>query len=95
MLENVQNYSYLLTDKKDELSHFCPIGLINEFSKILVKFLHKRMLSFLNNINFIKTNQFGLLPGRNVMQAITKLLNYIFNALNNNESILIVMLDIS
>ena len=53
------------------------------------------MLSFLNNINFIKTNQFGLLPGHNVMQAITKLLNYIFNALNNNESILIVMLDIS
>ena len=53
------------------------------------------MLSFLNNINFIKTNQFGLLPGHNVMQAITKLLNYIFNALNNNKSILIVMLDIS
>ena len=34
------------------------------------------------------------LPGRNVMQAeaITKLLNYIFSALNNNESVLLVML---
>ena len=29
------------------------------------------------------------------MQAITKLLNYIFSALNNNESVLLVMLDIS
>ena len=29
------------------------------------------------------------------MQAITKLLNYIFSALNNNESVLFVMLDIS
>ena len=53
------------------------------------------MLSFLNNNNDFKTNQFGFLPGRNVMQAITKLLNYIFSALNNNESVLLVMLDIS
>ena len=29
------------------------------------------------------------------MQAITKLLNYISSALNNNESVLLVMLDIS
>jgi len=29
------------------------------------------------------------------MQAITKLVYYIFSALNNNESILLVMLDIS
>ena len=35
------------------------------------------------------------MPGRNVMQAFTKLLNYIFSALNNNESVLLVMLDIS
>jgi len=53
------------------------------------------MLSFLNNNNFLKTNQFGFLPGRNVMPAITKLLNYIFSALNNNESVLLIMLDIS
>ena len=82
-------------DKKDDLSNFRPIGLINGFSKILEKILHKRLLSFLNNNNFFKTNQFGFLPGRNVMQAITKLLNYIFSALNNNESVLLVMLDIS
>ena len=35
------------------------------------------------------------LPGFKVMQAITKLLNYTFSALNNNESVLLVMLDIS
>ena len=29
------------------------------------------------------------------MQAITKHLDYIFSALNNNESVLLVMLDIS
>ena len=29
------------------------------------------------------------------MQAITKLLNFIFSALNNNESVLLIMLDIS
>ena len=74
-------------DNKDDLSNFRPIGLINGFSKILEKILHKRMLSFLNNSNFFKTNQFGFLPGRNVMQAITKLLNYIFSALDNNESV--------
>ena len=85
----------LKKDKKDDLSNFRPIGLINGFSKILEQILHKRMLSFLNNNNFFKTNQFGFLPGRNVMQAITKLLNYIFSALNNNESVLLIMLDIS
>jgi len=72
-------------DKKDDLSNFCPIGLINELMKN----------SFLNNNNFFKTNRFGFLPGRNVMQAITKLLNYIFSALNVNKSVLLVMLDIS
>ena len=35
------------------------------------------------------------LPGRNVMKAITKLLNYILSAINNNESVLFIMLDIS
>ena len=64
-------------EKKDDLSNFCPIGLINELMKN----------SFLNNNNFFKTNRFGFLPGRNVMQAITKLLNYIFSALNINESV--------
>ena len=39
-------------DEKDDLSNFRPIGLINEFSKILEKTLHKRMLSFLNKNNF-------------------------------------------
>ena len=29
------------------------------------------------------------------MQASTKLLNYIFSSLNNNESVLLIMLDIS
>ena len=29
------------------------------------------------------------------MQAITKILNYIFSGLNNNESVLLIMLDIS
>ena len=64
-----------------------------ELLKYWEKILHKRMLSFLNNNNFLKTNQF--FPGRNVMQAIAKLLNYIFSTLNNNESVLLVMLDIS
>ena len=83
--------------KKTTISNFRPIGLFNGFSKILETILHKRMLSFLNNNNFFKTNQFVcfFLPGPNVMQAITKHLNYIFSALNSNESVLLVMLDIS
>jgi len=34
------------------------------------------------------------LPGRYVIKAITKLSNYILNALKNNESVLLIMLDI-
>ena len=54
------------------------------------------MLSFLNSNNFLlKQINLVFLPGRNVMQAITKLLYYIFSALNNNKSVLLDMLDTS
>ena len=76
-------------------SNYRPVGIINGFSKIHEKIAHKRLLSFLQTNNFFNMNQFGFLPGRNVFQAITKLLNYIHSGLNNDESVLLVMLDIS
>ena len=50
-----------------------------DFLKYWRKILLKRMLLFLNKDNFFKTNQFVFLPGRHVI-------NYIFSALNKNES---------
>ena len=80
---------------KDDMSNYRPIGLINELSIVDEKIVHRRLLSFLESINFFSHNQFGFLPNRNVMQAITKLLNYINMGLNEGLSILLVMLDIS
>ena len=80
---------------KTNPSNYRPVGMIKGFSKVQEKLVHKRLLSFLDKFGFFNKNQFGFLPNRNVFQAITKLLNFIFSGLNKDESVLLIMLDIS
>ena len=60
----------------------------NTFSKVQK---NSRLLRFLNNTHFFKSNQFGFLPNRNVTQAIKKTIK----TLNDDEPVLFVKLDIS
>ena len=64
-----------------------------DFLKYWKNFYIKDCFDFSAILTLLKQINFGL--RQDVIQAITKLLNYIFSALNNNESVLLIMLDIS
>ena len=66
-----------------------------DFLKYWGKICLKEWFHFSTIITFLKQINLVFLPEPNVMQAFTKLLNYIFSALFNNESVLLIMLDIS
>ena len=79
---------------KSNMSMYRPISLVNCFSKILEKLMAKRLLSFLENSNFFYKNQFGFIKGRNVNHAVIKTVNYITEALNKDQFVAGIFLDV-
>jgi len=59
-----------------------PISLLTSFSKVFEKTLYIRVTEHLNN-NLLVGNQFGFRKGTATEDAIFKLTNEIFKALNN------------
>ena len=78
-----------------DCTNYRPISIIDSFSKIFEKCIYIRMKSFLNKNNFFHINQYGFREGRNVQQAVIKATNFISKAINENEIVVGVFLDVS
>ena len=61
--------------KSTDLNNYRPISLLNTFSKILEKAMHKRMLSFLNRNHALSEFQFGFRPNYSTPLTCTCLIN--------------------
>lgn len=63
-----------------------PITLLPLPGKILEKIIHKHMYFYLENCNLICPQQGGFRPGRDTIQTVLELTNYVHEGFNDNSS---------
>ena len=81
---------YKAMDKKN-ISNYRPIFLLPVISKILEKVVHKNLNTFL----VLYPSQYGFRKNRSTVNAITELVCYITNLMENKQNTLSVFLDLS
>jgi hypothetical protein len=78
----------------NDMNNYRPISLLSTFSKILEKIVSLRLGTFLENNNLLKPNQFGFRKGHSTAQAMTKLLNFVSEALNAKKHAILIFCDL-
>ena len=77
-----------------DMNNFRPISLLSNFSKILEKIVHLRLIKFLNNKNVLSENQFGFRNSHSTVHPMTHLLNAAARALNSKKHLLVIFCDL-
>ena len=75
------------------LSNYRPIANLPILSKIIEKLIHKRFNNFFSKFNTINPNQFGFQPGKSTEQAIIRLLDSLYDCINQNKFAIAVFVD--
>lgn len=75
--------------------NYRPISLIPTFSKIIEKVALSRMLRHLDKYDLITKNQHGYLKGRSTTTALTNLIEYVIDNLEDHKHVSAVLLDYS
>lgn len=81
--------------EKTDFNNYRPIALVSNLSKIFEKIIHKRIIDFAQKNNILSQNQNGYIKGRSTTRAIFQLLEEIINILNNKESAVCVLMDLT
>ena len=76
------------------ISNYRPISVLPFLGKILEKCIALRLVNFMQKYNIITPNQYGFQKGRSTADAILKLMEYIYNALNEKKHNLTVFVDL-
>ena len=75
--------------------NYRPISILPSLSKIMEKIIANRLFSFLENFYILYKYQFGFIPNKNTTHAISTLVDYVINSLENNEISCSIFLDSS
>ena len=67
------------------VNNFRPISLLNIFSKIFEKLVHKRLYNYLDMNNILFSNQFGFRKGKSTSDALVSNLIEFYNELDQNN----------
>lgn len=76
-------------------SNYRPISLLSVLSKIIEKIMKKRLIAYLNKINFFSKNQFGFREGLNTESALISFMEGVSNGLNSGDSVSGLFLDMT
>jgi hypothetical protein len=76
------------------MDNYCPISLLNTFSKILERVVHNRLSAFLNFYNLLSNSQYGFRKEHSTIHPLTKFLNFITRAFNDKEHCVAIFCDL-
>lgn len=82
-------------DNKLDVSKYRPISLLPVLSKLFEKTMADQLRIFLCTQNILANEQFGFQKDMSTMDAIFEMTDYIAEALNKNENVMTVLLDLS
>jgi hypothetical protein len=76
------------------LSNFRPISVLSLINKIFENIIQERLLGFLNHNNFLYRFQYGFRPSSSTSYAITEIVTYLYEQINNAKIVGGIFLDI-
>ena len=82
------------TGNTKEFSNYRPISLLPQFSKILEKMYHSRLMAFIDSNQILYKSQYGFRKQMSTSLAIIELVEEITNSLDNHESTVGVFIDL-
>ena len=77
-----------------EFSNYRPISLLPQFSKILEKMYHSRLMACIGNNQIVYKSQYGFIKQMPTSLAIIALVEEITNSLDNHEATVGVFIDL-
>ena len=80
---------------QEVLSNYRPISVLPIFSKIFEKCIYYRLLSFINKCNILTPDQYGFRQGHSTSHALINFIRNVTNAIDNEEVMLGIFLDLS
>ena len=70
---------------KYSVSNYRPISILPFLGKIIEKCIFSRLISFIKNHELLSSAQFGFIKGSSTEDAVLKMCDYIYEALNNKN----------
>lgn len=80
---------------RDRVENYRPISVLSALSKIFEKIINKRLLSYLENNQFLSNHQFGFRAGKSTEDAVTGLTKYVMENLDDKKKCIGVFLDLA
>jgi hypothetical protein len=80
---------------KFSCSNYRPISLLSSFSKLLEKLIKKRLVDFLERVNFFSNRQFGFREGLSTEVALMEFMNHLIGGINDGKKVSGLFLDIT
>ena len=74
------------------LKNYRPISVLPIFSKILEKYIYKKLYNFLNVNNQLLSSQYGFLTNHSTINAVTKLVCHVIKLWTENKLLLVYSL---
>lgn len=78
-----------------ELNNYRPISMVSNLAKIFEKIIHKRIYTFLIKHKRIHNNQFGFIKNKSSIHALDKVMDIIYNSLNDDMNVAATFIDLS
>ena len=80
---------------REFLSNYRPISVLPIFPQDFEKCIYYRLLSFINKCNILTLNQHGFREGHSTSHALINFIRNVRNAIDNEEIMLGIFLDLS
>ena len=80
--------------KADDINNYRPISILNNFSKVFEKCMHRRLYRYLDSNGLLSNRQFGFRENRSTMQAINNLLTPVYRELDDGNLVFALFLDL-
>lgn len=80
---------------RQKFENYRPISILPAFSKIIEKLAYKRIISFLDNHDILYKHQYGFRQGRSSEMALFSLTEHFYDAIEKNEYLVGLFLDLS
>ena len=77
-----------------EFSNYRPVSIVSQFSKILQKVFHNRLMSFINDKQILNNSQFGFRKNMSTALAIIELVEEITTAIDEGKTTVGVFIDL-
>ena len=81
--------------EKTDVQNYRPISILPIFSKIIEKVVHHQLYGFLQRNRILSPNQYGFRKKLSTSDAITDMLQYLYDNLDKGHTVISIFLDFS